>query len=262
MDPDKKIEQMICQYELDEFFESEVSLRTLIGNSNQREIAQNYIDSYYNDVNSGLSPKLAPILLVGSKEAGVDMFARSISNSFGCLAHHTISGNWLSDLIVNLHSFLGEGNEYSSYYIHGDRLNSTIQVQLFRILSERKIQYYDYESKTGPKRDFKNRLVILSVENKEMLAGALLKLFPIKLYLNKLSELEVNLALNQRVNLMKIKISPIGLLAQISFCCPTIGKAIEVLAMSWRICRCRNGDVISEKDVNSALHLINNNKSV
>lgn len=259
---DKEIDQIISQIEFDELFEEQVSLRLLIGNENAREIAQNYIDSYYVDLNAGKKPKLSPILLVGSKDSGIHIFARAVSNSFGCLCHHTMAGTWISDGLVNLNSFFGEGNEFSSYTIHGDKFNSTAQIQLFRILTERKILQWDFISKTWEKRDFTNRLIILSVENKEILPNALLKLFQIKLNLSRLTPLEINLALNQRGNLMQLKINPIGLLHQITECSSTIGQAMEILSTAYRISRTKSPDspIITTVEVNQAIHWLSKNK--
>ena len=257
---DENIEQIIAKIELDETFNEEISLNRLIGNKNGREIVQCYIDSYYSDLAAGRNPQHKAILLIGEKGSGIHVFARAISNSFGNLCFHTVSGNWLSDGVIHLNHFFGEGDEFSSYYISADnKLSAICQGQLCKILNEKQISEYDWETKSWIKKKFENRLVILSVENKDMLAYPLLKQFPIQVNLRKLSVAEITLALTQRLALLGWKISSVDLLGQIAQASQEIGRAMEVLAMSYRVMRSKGEEILSEVHLNKALRLLNEN---
>ena len=255
---EKNIEQLIAQLDLDEPFEQEISIRTLIGNNSARAILQLHVDQFYNNRLAGLNPQHTPILLIGGKSSSVHVMARAISNSFGNLVLHTVSSKWLNDLIIPMHAFLGEGDEFSGYYIEGDKLNSHNQFQLSKILKEKKIFYYSFESMSWEKKKF-DRLIILSTQNKDDLPNLLLKKFKIQVNLKKLSVDEIALSLYQRKALLQLKFSSDDLISKIAQCCSDIGQAMEVLVMSLRIMRSRNEDVLNERHFNIAIRLLDKN---
>ena len=251
------IEQIIAEFEIDELFDQEISLKRMIGNDSARAILQLYIDEFFNAKIAGLNPQHSPILLIG-KSSSIHVMARAISNSFGYLLCHTITAKWLNDGVINIHTFLGEGDEFSAYYIDGDKLNSNNQLQLSKLLKEKKIFYYDLVSMSWQKKPF-DRLIILSTSNKDEIPHILLKKFKIQVNLTKLTFQEIELALRQRVALLKLKISSEDLVGKIAQCSYTINQAMQVLVMSQRIMKSRNEEIITEAHLNTALHLLNEN---
>jgi hypothetical protein len=186
--------------------------------------------------------------------------ARGTSNSFGNLNFHTVSSTWLNDGVISLHGFFGEGDEFSAYFIDGDKLNSNNQLQLSKIFKEKKIFYYDFESQSWQKRPF-NQLVIFSISNKDNMPPILLKKFRIQVNVTTLTPKEIELALRQRLTLLNLKISSDDLItkiAQISF---DVGRAMEVLSMCLLILRANNENTttLTEKVVNIALRLMDDN---
>ena len=256
---DEEIEQILNQLELDETFNELISLNRLVGNRNAVAIAKTYVNSYQNDLADGKKPTIKPMLLIYQKGSGVHTFARSISNFFGSLQFHSVSGSWLSDGVIGFNQFFWEGDEFSSYYIHGDKFPSNCQLQLYTTLSTKKLPYFHWETNKWSKKPF-SRLIILSTENKDNLSSLLLKQFPIQIYLKKLTVQEVALGLKQRLALLNLTSSE-DLLGQIAQCCSDVGQAMEVLAMSYRVMRSRNEDQLSEADFNKALHLLDKNAS-
>lgn len=258
---DENIEQIIAELDFNELYEQEVSLRTMIGNDSARAILQVSVDEFFNNKIAGLNPEHTPILLIGSKSSSVHVMANAISNSFGSLVLHTITAKWLNDGVISMHSFLGEGDEFSAYYIDGDKLNSNNQLQLSKILKEKKIFYWDFESMSWEKKPFENRLIILSTQNKDEIPHILLKKFKIQVNLTKLTSQEIELALRQRIKLLNLKISSEDLVGKIAQTCGTINLAMQVLVMSQRVSKNQNKDKehISENDVNAALHLLDKN---
>jgi hypothetical protein len=258
---EEKLEHILNQLDFDEEFEQQVNLRTLVGNESAKMILRAYVDQFFNDRLAGKNPQLVPILLTYQKCSGVHTFARSISNSFASLCFHTVSGTWLSDGVISLHSFIGEGKD-ETYYIAGDKLSSNVQMQLWKILSERKLFYYDFESSSWQEKQLSgNKLIILSTEKKESISYPLLKQFKIQVNLAKLILSQIDLALKQRVRLLNLKIRE-DLLGKIAQCCPDdVGKAMEVLAMAHMLNRSHVGDteLITEKHINQALHILNLN---
>jgi len=251
------IEQIIAELEIDELFDQEISLKRMIGNDSARAILQLYIDEFFNNRLAGLNPQHSPILLIG-KSSSIHVMARAISNSFGNLLCHTITAKWLNDGVINIHNFLGEGDEFSSYYIDGDKLNSHNQLQLSKVLKEKKIFYYDFVSQSWQKKPF-DRLIILSTSNKDEIPHILLKKFKLQVNLTKLTPQEIELALRQRINLLKLKMSSEDLVCKIAQTCETINQAMQVLVMSLRIMKSRNKETITEAHLNMALHLLNEN---
>jgi len=158
-----------------------------------------------------------------------------------------------------MHSFLGEGDEFSSYYIDGDKLNSNNQLQLSKIIKEKKVFYYDVSSMSWEKKPFENRLIILSTSNVDKIPHILLKKFKIQVRLKPLNASEIELSLRQRIKLLNLKISSEELVGKIAQCSSDIGQAMEVLVMSLRIMKSRNEKITSEKHVNYALRLLNEN---
>ena len=255
---DENMEQLIAHLDMDEQFDQEISLKRLIGNDSARAILQLHIDDFFNKKLAGLNPQLSPILLIGGKGSGVHVMARAISNTFGNLLCHTVTAKWLNDAVIYLHSFLGEGDEFSAYYIDGDKLNSNNQLQLSRILTEKKVFFYSFESMSWEKRPF-DRLIILSTKNKDDLPDMLLKKFKIQVNLTKLTTTEIELALRQRVSLLGWTISSPDLLSKIAQSCSEIGSAMQVLSMAHLVVRSRNEDILTEKQLNMALHLLDKN---
>jgi Holliday junction resolvasome RuvABC ATP-dependent DNA helicase subunit len=255
----ENMEQLMARLDMDEQFDAEISLKRLIGNDSARAILQLHIDQFYNERVAGLNPQLSPILLIGGKGTGVHSFARSISNSLASLCFHTVSGTWLSDGVIYLHSFIGEGED-ETYYIAGDKLSSNIQMQLWKMLTERKLFYYDFESLSWKKKPLSgNKLIILSTEKKESISYPLLKQFKIQVNLTKLTVDEIELALRQRVSLLGWTISSPELLSKIAQSCSEIGSAMQVLSMAHLVVRSKNEDILTEKQLNVALHLLDKN---
>jgi len=251
----ENIEQVLSQLEISETFEEQITLRTLISDKPAIELADIYVQQHFNDKLAGKTVKLKPILLIGNQSAGVHTFARSISNSLANLNFHTVSGKWLSVGAVTMHGFLGEGDEFSSYYIcHGDKLNSACQRQLFEILCSEKVFWFDFEEKTWSKKEFKNRLVILSAEKKENIEFPLRTKF-LKINLKPLSVDDVKQALSQRVKFLKLKTSCPNCIEKIAEQFPLIGKSMEVLGLAYRIMRSKNQDVITKEHIMKAVNL-------
>lgn len=256
---DENIEQILAELDINEPFENEISLKRLIGNDSARAILQVYVDQFFNERLLGLNPQISPILLIGGKSSSIHVMARAISNSLGNLVLHTVTAKWLNDGVISLHNFLGEGDEFSAYYIDGDKLNSNNQLQLSKILKEKKIFYWDFESMSWEKKPFENRLIILSTQNKDEIPHILLKKFKIQVNLTKLNTTEIELALRQRVALLNISLSSPELLTKIALCCSSVGQGIDLLVLSQRVSRNQNMDRISEAEVNKALHLLDKN---
>jgi Holliday junction resolvasome RuvABC ATP-dependent DNA helicase subunit len=255
-----RTQQIIATLELDEYFNDCVTLQTLIGNDNARTILQAWVDAFFNDRISGLAVEYVPILLVG-QSCLAETVARAVSNSVGNLLCHTISAQFLNDNSLSLYNFLTEGNEHSTYYIEANKLNSNCQLQLFKILKEKWIWFYSYESQKWEKRPFQNRLIILSTPTKDELSPLLLRQFKIRVNLAPLNQNQIESAIKQRLALLNLKISS-EIPAKIAQCCPDdIGKAIEILAMSHMMSRSRldGSDAITEKHINRALHLLDKN---
>jgi hypothetical protein len=160
--------------------------------------------------------------------------------------------------LIYLHSFLGEGDEFSAYYVDGDKLNSNNQLQLSRIFTEKKVSFYNFASMSWEKRPF-DRLIILSTKNKDDIPHVLLKKFKIQVNLSKLTTTEIELALRQRVSLLGWTISSPELLSKIAQSCGEIGRAMEILSLSQLIMVNRNENIINESFFNAALHLLSNN---
>jgi hypothetical protein len=219
---------------------------------------QLHIDDFFNERLAGLNPQISPILLIGGKGTGVHVMARAISNTLGNLLCHTITAKWLNDGVIYLHSFLGEGDEFSAYYIDGDKLNSNNQLQLSRIFTEKKVSFYSFASMSWEKRPF-DRIIILSTSNKSDLPDMLLKKFKIQVNLTKLTVDEITLALRQRVSLLGWTISSPELLSKIAQSCSEIGSAMQVLSMAHLVVQSRNEDILTEKQLNVALHLLDKN---
>jgi len=257
---EKKIEHIIARFDFDEEFEQEVNLRTLIGNDSARAILQTYVEQYFNEKIAGLNPQISPILLIGGKGSGVHVMARAVSNTLGNLLCHTVTAKWLNDGAINIHNFLGEGDEFSGYYIDGDKLNSNNQFQLSRIFAEKKIFFYSYESQSWEKRPF-DQLVIFSTPNRDNLPPILLKKFKVQVNVTTLNTEEIELALRQRVSLLNLEISSYDLITKIAQISCDVGQAMEVLSMSLLILRAGNGNTttLTEKVVNIALKLMDKN---
>ena len=224
---EENTEQLMAHLDMDEQFDAEISLKRLIGNDSARAILQLHIDEYFNNMIAGLNPQISPILLIGGKGTGVHVMARAISNTLGNLLCHTITAKWLNDGVIYLHSFLGEGDEFSAYYVDGDKLNSNNQLQLSRIFTEKKVSFYNFASMSWEKRPF-DRLIILSTSNKSDLPDMLLKKFKIQVNLTKLTVDEIELALRQRVSLLGWTISSPELLSKIAHSCSEIGSPMKV----------------------------------
>jgi DNA helicase TIP49 (TBP-interacting protein) len=251
-------EQLIAHLDMDEPFDQEISLKRLIGNDSARAILQLHIDQFFNERIAGLNPQISPILLIGGKGTGVHVMARAISNSLGNLLCHTVTAKWLNDGVIYLHSFLAEGDEFSGYYIDGDKLNSNNQLQLSKIFTEKKVFFYSFESMSWEKRPF-DRLIILSTSNKNEIPHVLLKQFKIQVNLTKLTTTEIELALRQRVSLLGWTISSPELLSKIAQSCSEIGYAMQVLSMAHLVVQSKNEDILTEKQLNMALHLLDKN---
>lgn len=243
---------------MDESFDEQVSLKTLIGNNSARAILQLHVDQFFNDRLAGLNPEHTPILLIG-KSSSITVMARAISNSFGNLNFHTISSTWLNDGVISIHSFLGEGDEYSAYYIDGDKLNSNNQMQLFKILKDKWIWFYNLENQKWEKKPFRNCLIILSTSNQDELAPLLLKCFKIRVNLIPLNQKEIELALRQRQTLLNLKISSDDLITKIAQISSDVGRAMEILSMCLLIMQANSETILTEKVVNVALKLMDNN---
>ena len=256
---DENIEQILTELDFNQLYEEEVNLRNMIGNDSARAICQVYVDEFCNNRLAGLNPQHSPILLIGGKGTGIHVMARAISNSFGNLVLHTVSSKWLNDQVINLHSFFSEGDEFSAYFIDGDKLNSHNQLQLSKIFNEKKVFFYSFESMSWEKKPFDNRLIILSTQNKDEIPHILLQKFKIQVSLTKLTKDEISRSLFQRKALLQLKFSSDDLINKIAQCSSTVGQAMELLVMSQRVSRSQDRELITEADFNKALFLLDKN---
>lgn len=240
-------------------FEREVSLYRLIGNRPAVDILKILVEQHQNDSLAGRYPELKPILLLGNQSRTTVAFA--MHNAFGNLNFVMNSAYFFSQLAQLLNDFFDSNDRYTTYYIRDlELLNAQGQLQLFKILKNKRIYVRDKEGKGGSYVRFQNRLVILSATNKNCLIPMLLNEIPIQINLGSYSTEEIFLILKQRISFLHWSISSDEVLknvAQVSN--GEIKKAMEMLSMSYRVMRSKGEDELSEAHFNKALHLLDEN---
>ena len=77
---EEEIEQLIGQLDLDEPFDQEISIRTLIGNNSARAILQLHVDEFFNNKIAGLNPSILSLgISYPIPENAIKAFAKKIS---------------------------------------------------------------------------------------------------------------------------------------------------------------------------------------
>lgn len=243
--------------DIDSEFEAQISLPKLIGHRHAVQAAQAYIESYYADLSSGRNPRLNPILLIGN--SGGRTMARAIHNSFAGLEFRVASALWMNSKLQEINYFFSQGDQHTTYYIvDADRMDSAVQYGLFNILYEKQISIFNMEEQT--KVEFQNRLIILSAPKLPSFNTLLMGRIGLKLNLGKLSKTEVEAVIKQRLSFLNWPYNSdkvIEIVAQQGL--NDVGKALDVLALSYSIMRSQGHDCMTEEFVSQAAHIVSEN---
>ena len=243
-------------------FDANVSLKTIIGSPHAVSIAKAYIDQYYNDIADGRNPLLTPILLVG--QSGMSTFARAISNSFANLHFKSSHSHWFSGGVQDLNRFFYFGNYGTTFYISAiDTLNIMSQYMLWKILSNRRLNVNDYETKIPINAPLLNNLHIFSAKNTDNLTEPLLAQFPVKIFIGDLTRDELFYAIKQRATLLKLSYENDQVLFNIAIISgKDINMAMELLSLGMRLMRSNNEIVLTSKIMNTAFLLADANLKI
>ena len=253
-------EQNIIHSDINTAFENNISLCNIIGISNRHavQIAQSYIDQYYNDVAEGKEPQLSPILLIGN--SGMSTFARAISNSFANIHIKHSHGSWFNFGVQDLNNFYYNSEYGMTFYIASiDKFDLMAQHKLWKILSSRRVHIFDCENRMPIDAPLWNSLHIFSAKNINVLTEPLLDQFPVIIYIGNLTRDEIFLALKQRVNLLCLSIESDSVLMSISKVSNSIDESMNLLAMSYRLMRSKNENVLTTSIMNKAFCLMDTN---
>jgi Holliday junction resolvasome RuvABC ATP-dependent DNA helicase subunit len=252
----EKAEQRIIHSDINTEFDELVSMNNLISNRHAVQIAQSYIDQYYNDLTIKES-KLSPILLIG--QSGMSTFARAISNSFGNIHFKYSHGSWFNSGIQDINSFYYNSDYGMTFYVSSiDKFDILAQHKLWRILSTKRVHIYEVENRMPIDAPLWNALHIFSAKNINVLTEPLLDQFPVIIYIGNLSRDEIFLALKQRLNLLCLSCDD-SVLMSIAKVSSSIDEAIELLSMSYRVMRSQNETVLTTKIMNKAFCLMDTN---
>jgi hypothetical protein len=256
----KKEFEQNAETDIDRNFNKEISIRRLFGNESAKKIVQSHIDQYYNDAALGRNAQLCPILLKGS--IGVRTFAQAIHNSFSNLSLKSICSFWFTQGVEELNRFFHvEGDKYTTYFIRRlDCMSSAAQLTLHRILSEKQIMVWDMVENSFQKVSIENRLIICSASDLSKIAKALLRVFPIKVYIKKPSTEKLIAILNQRMSFLGWSAADSAVIRSIAQVAQNnTDRAFQILSNAYSVMRAENKDLLTFKHLNETLHRLNQN---
>ena len=249
----------IASTDINDDFEANVSLKTIIGSPHGASILKAYIDQYYNDVADGKKPQLSPILFIGQN--GCKTMARALHHSFANIHFKSSHSHWFAGGVQDLNRFFYYGNYGTTFYIAAiDTLNIMSQYNLWKIFSDRRLNVKDYETNIPINAPLCDALHIFSAKDTNNLTEPLLAQFPIKIYIGNFTRDELFYAIKQRASLLKLSYESDQVLFDIAIISgKDINMAMELLSLGIRLMRSHNEIVLTSKIMNTAFRLMDAN---
>lgn len=237
-------------------FDDEISLYNIVGRKNTVQKLRIIREGIFNSISNGQIPQLEPILFVGKSAS---TYARAYSNSIGNLEFHEAYGSMIYNGGASFDNFLTQGGDSSTYYLRDiDKLIPYCINLLYKLLKYKILHISSFYDKSLEKNIPFNSLLLLSAQEEDKINPAIRNNINIVCKLEEYTQQDIYNILIQRVKFLgwgvDWKYKVIEHIATISM--EDVIFALNLLSWTIRCALSEGRDILTEKDLNKALHIL------
>lgn len=233
-------------------FLNEISIWNLIGNQPVVSKLRILSMAYHNDKSEHREPHIKPIIICGPKSTGRTVLSHAYANSIGSSQLFQMDG-----IALSISYFLDQGDEFSSYLINNaDKMTAYTSQIISDVISRKELTIYNPFDRENIRKEPFHKLLMIGVNDLNKIGAELVKKCEV-CFLKGFSSEEVFQMLNQRILFLNWEIESEKVLENIvSVCKRKVALAIDILGWTYRVARSEGVDVMKEKHLNLALHLL------
>ena len=237
-------------------FLQDISLFRYIGQSKSVEMLTMTLDQYCNDLLMERNPCFQGILLVGPQGSGRRTLAHALANTMNCQIYEA-DGLTMSMGGQDVSAFLEQGDRDQIHIIiRAEKLSPYCCQILIKALVENTLVKNEYGEEKILQEPY-YPFIILLAEQTRLVNPILRREMDVMCELGKYTYDEISQIISQRLSYLNWQVesdSVIQAIVQVS--CGWADRAVKLLDWSYRVCRSKDEEVITEKHLNQALHLL------